>query len=94
MYAAGAVLSHQNQVDVVKFCKEQKLVLMADEVYQDNIYSKEKTFVSFKKVGAVPTDLQERRLDGSYFSNTSSTQRPPFLQDSRFQHNIHLATAE
>ena len=48
------MLSHQNQIDVVKFCKEEGLVLMADEVYQDNIYSKDKTFVSFKKVSATP----------------------------------------
>ena len=44
------MLSKQNQIDVVKFCKEEGLVLMADEVYQDNVYSKDKTFVSFKKV--------------------------------------------
>jgi len=36
-------------VDVVKFCKKEKLVLMADEVYQDNVYSAGKSFTSFKK---------------------------------------------
>ena len=57
MLLTGAVLSHQNQIDVVKFCKEEGLVLMADEVYQDNIYSKDKTFVSFKKVKWTATYL-------------------------------------
>ena len=49
-WSAGAVLSKQNQIDVVKLCKEEGLMLMADEVYQDNIYSAGKEFVSFKKV--------------------------------------------
>ena len=46
----GAVLSKENQEDVVKFCKEESLMLMADEVYQDNVYSQGKEFTSFKKV--------------------------------------------
>ena len=49
-WPAGAVLSKENQIDVVKLCKEEGLMLMADEVYQDNVYSAGKEFVSFKKV--------------------------------------------
>jgi len=45
----GQILSYENQVDVVKFCKEEGIVLLADEVYQANIYSPDKTFTSFKK---------------------------------------------
>ncbi|KAK9906640.1 hypothetical protein WJX75_005366 [Coccomyxa subellipsoidea] len=46
----GQILSYENQVDVVKFCKEEGIVLLADEVYQANIYRPDKTFTSFKKV--------------------------------------------
>ena len=46
----GAVLSKENQIDVIKFCSKEGLVLLADEVYQDNVYSPKKTFISFKKV--------------------------------------------
>ena len=35
----GGVLSRDNQNDIVRFCEEEKLVLLADEVYQTNIYA-------------------------------------------------------
>lgn len=46
----GQVLSRENMEDIVRFCERENLVLMADEVYQKNIYTKEKPFISFKKV--------------------------------------------
>ena len=46
------VLSHQNQVDLIKFCAKHKLVLLADEVYQDNVYHPDKEWTSFRKVRA------------------------------------------
>lgn len=46
----GNILSEQNIEDIIKFCYENKLVILADEVYQNNIYSKNKQFHSFKKV--------------------------------------------
>ncbi|KAK9817869.1 hypothetical protein WJX72_003409 [[Myrmecia] bisecta] len=46
----GAILTKQNLEEVVRFCKAQKIVLLADEVYQDNIYAEGKEFHSFKKV--------------------------------------------
>jgi alanine transaminase len=46
----GQCLSAENVRDVITFCHEQKLVLLADEVYQTNIYEPEqRPFVSFKK---------------------------------------------
>ena len=48
---ARAVLTQQNQEDIVKFCRDESIVLAADEVYQDNIYVANKEFHSFKKVG-------------------------------------------
>jgi len=46
----GNILSEKNIEDIIKFCYENKLVILADEVYQNNIYSKTKKFHSFKKV--------------------------------------------
>lgn len=46
----GQVLEVENQREVVQFCHDHGLVLLADEVYQENIYAKNKKFTSFKKV--------------------------------------------
>jgi alanine transaminase len=46
----GQVLSAENIADIIKFCKKENLVILADEVYQENIYAAGKKFVSFKKV--------------------------------------------
>ncbi|KAI0566850.1 alanine transaminase [Gracilaria domingensis] len=46
----GQVLSEANMRDIVRFCGTEKLVIMADEVYQKNVYVESKPFVSFKKV--------------------------------------------
>ena len=44
------VLSLQDQQDVVRFCVDRNLLLLADEVYQENVYAPNRTFTSFKKV--------------------------------------------
>ncbi|QCE02446.1 alanine aminotransferase 2-like [Vigna unguiculata] len=46
----GQVLSEENQRHIVDFAKQEGLVLLADEVYQENVYVPEKKFHSFKKV--------------------------------------------
>ena len=46
----GQCLSEQNLQDLVKFCYKNKLVMMADEVYQENIYNVQRPFVSARKV--------------------------------------------
>ena len=46
----GQVLDRENQELLLKFCKQEQVVLMADEVYQTNIYAAGKEFFSFKKV--------------------------------------------
>ncbi|KAM7254555.1 hypothetical protein ACFE04_003935 [Oxalis oulophora] len=46
----GQVLAEENQRKIVEFCKQEGLVLLADEVYQENVYAPEKKFHSFKKV--------------------------------------------
>ncbi|RXH67575.1 hypothetical protein DVH24_027722 [Malus domestica] len=46
----GQVLAEDNQRQIVDFCKQEGLVLLADEVYQQNVYVPDKEFHSFKKV--------------------------------------------
>ncbi|TPX55332.1 hypothetical protein CcCBS67573_g09487 [Chytriomyces confervae] len=47
----GQCLSLENMNEVVEFCKKENIVLLADEVYQTNIYKPaERPFHSFKKV--------------------------------------------
>nr|CDJ93113.1 Aminotransferase domain containing protein [Haemonchus contortus] len=46
----GQVLSHENIETIIKFAHRHNLFLMADEVYQDNIYAPGSKFHSFKKV--------------------------------------------
>uniref|UniRef100_A0ACD5UL98 Uncharacterized protein n=1 Tax=Avena sativa TaxID=4498 RepID=A0ACD5UL98_AVESA len=46
----GQVLAEENQKKIVEFCKNEGLVLLADEVYQENIYAEDKQFHSFKKI--------------------------------------------
>lgn len=46
----GQVLAEENQKKIVEFCKNEGLVLLADEVYQENIYVEDKQFHSFKKI--------------------------------------------
>ncbi|CAO3700236.1 unnamed protein product [Rhizopus stolonifer] len=46
----GQCLTKENMQDIINFCSHQRLVLLADEVYQTNIYEpEERPFVSFKR---------------------------------------------
>lgn len=46
----GASLSREGLEGVVRFCVEKNLVLLADEVYQENVYGDAPPFVSLKKI--------------------------------------------
>ncbi|KAI8125371.1 hypothetical protein FF38_05334 [Lucilia cuprina] len=46
----GQVLTRQNIEEIIKFAYDNNLVVLADEVYQDNVYDKDSKFFSFKKV--------------------------------------------
>lgn len=46
----GAVLSHENIVMIINFAKKHNLAVMADEVYQNNVYAEGMAFYSFAKV--------------------------------------------
>ncbi|KAI9476564.1 MAG: pyridoxal phosphate-dependent transferase [Benjaminiella poitrasii] len=46
----GQCLPANNMRDIITFCHKQRLILLADEVYQTNIYEpQERPFISFKK---------------------------------------------
>jgi aspartate/methionine/tyrosine aminotransferase len=45
----GQVLSLENMQHIARFCSENGVLLMADEVYQDNVYGGNQ-FTSFRKV--------------------------------------------
>lgn len=46
----GIVMSYENIADVLRLAHKKRLVVFADEVYQPNIYTSSRPFVSFKKV--------------------------------------------
>lgn len=46
----GNALNVDNQKEIVQFCKDEGVLLIADEVYQENVYAEGRSFTSFKKV--------------------------------------------
>ena len=46
----GNVLRRGDIEDIIKICYEHQVLIMADEVYQRNIYNPEVPFISFRKV--------------------------------------------
>jgi alanine transaminase len=46
----GQCLDEESMKAAIKFCKKNNLVLLADEVYQENVYEPNRPFISFKKV--------------------------------------------
>ncbi len=46
----GQCLSEANLREILKYCYQENLVLLGDEVYQQNIYQDERPFISAEKV--------------------------------------------
>lgn len=46
----GQVLTRENIEEIIRFAYDNKLLILADEVYQANVYDKDSRFHSFKKV--------------------------------------------
>jgi alanine transaminase len=65
----GGVLKKQTLKEVIKFCVKHKLVLLADEVYQENVYQGE--FVSAKRCAHELGLLQNDQLELVSFHSTS-----------------------
>jgi len=54
----GQCLSAEQLTQVMDVCREYNLMLMADEVYQENIYHSNKTFVSARRALGSSTDVE------------------------------------
>ena len=52
----GSVLSEQNIVEILDFAQEKNLMVIADEVYQHNVYKEGSKFHSIKKVMLTKTN--------------------------------------
>jgi len=46
----GQVLSKQNIKEIIEICHEHHVLIMADEVYQKNVYAEGSKFHSFRKI--------------------------------------------
>jgi len=46
----GQVMKRENLVEIIKICHRHSVLIMADEVYQQNIYKQGAKFVSMRKV--------------------------------------------
>ncbi|KAJ9595651.1 hypothetical protein L9F63_013166, partial [Diploptera punctata] len=46
----GQLMARENVEEIIKFAYKEHLLILADEVYQDNVYAKCESFSSFKKV--------------------------------------------
>jgi aspartate/methionine/tyrosine aminotransferase len=64
----GAVLDRENVAMIVGFAREHGLAILADEVYQENVYRGGDRFVSFAKAMA---DLEERSVSLFSFHSCS-----------------------
>lgn len=67
----GSVLKKKTIKEVIKFCVKHKLVLLADEVYQDNVYVDHSQFHSVKRIAHEMGVLQRDDLELVSFHSTS-----------------------
>ena len=69
----GAVLSKESVRDVVRWCSENNLVLLADEVYQENVYDDDAEFYSCKRAAYDIGFLEEgaEKIELASFHSTS-----------------------
>lgn len=67
----GAILSRKAVQDIVKFCAKHKLVLLADEVYQENIYDDKAEFVSCKRAAHDMGLIEDNSIELASFHSTS-----------------------
>lgn len=59
----GQCLTVDSMKEIIRFCHARRLVLMADEVYQTNVYQSARPFVSFRSVLAhMPAQRDELEL--------------------------------
>ena len=63
----GQCLTEDNLKDLINFCHKNKLILCADEVYQENIYNSSRPFISARKVlGNMPEPIRSNTEIASF----------------------------
>ncbi|KAG5192302.1 alanine transaminase [Tribonema minus] len=70
----GSVLTEEQIADIIRLAVEENLVVIADEVYQANVWQQERPFVSFKKVACdlgYTAEPGDHRLQLVSFHSTS-----------------------
>lgn len=67
----GQVLSKKTVQEVLRFCAKNKLVLLADEVYQENIYEDDGQFYSCKRAAYETGLVAEDAIELVSFHSTS-----------------------
>lgn len=67
----GSVLSKKAVQDVVMFCSKHNLVLLADEVYQENVYDEDAEFYSAKRAAYDMGLLENDAIELASFHSTS-----------------------
>lgn len=67
----GQVLSKKEIQDILIFCSKHGLVLLADEVYQENVYDENSEFYSCKRAAYDTGLLQEDSIELVSFHSTS-----------------------
>jgi len=65
----GQMLTPERQREVVEFCIRHKLLLIADEVYQENVYAPERRFISFRKIAH---DMGEEKFNQLQIASLNS----------------------
>ena len=68
---SGSVLTRENLHDVVQFCSKHNIVLMADEVYQENVYDENAEFISCKRAAYETGLLEKDAIELVSFHSTS-----------------------
>lgn len=55
----GQVLSRSNIEEIIDICYKNNILIIADEVYQNNVYKEGTKFISFRKVlNEMPNDIK------------------------------------
>mmetsp|Transcript_22445 Transcript_22445/g.62635 ORF Transcript_22445/g.62635 Transcript_22445/m.62635 type:complete len:317 (-) Transcript_22445:236-1186(-) len=67
----GQVLPKESVRDIVRFCAKHKLVLLADEVYQENVYDEKAEFYSTKRAAFDAGLLENDDIELFSFHSTS-----------------------
>jgi len=67
----GNILSVECMQEIIRFCIKRRVVLLADEVYQENVYEDGTKFVSFRKVAHDMGDDVFKRIEIASFHSVS-----------------------